>query len=179
MKYYFVKDEQQFGPFPLEELVRLINADTLVWRSGLESWVPARELEEVAQQLSTIGEEVPPPPPQGEQTPPAQPPLPPQGSPIWQVDQSKAFLPCPPDNMVWAILATLLCCLPLGIVAIIYASKVDKAYAAGNYQEAVSHSRNAVRYSIAAAIVSVVLGGLYFLLTVLGAIGGEGFYDRL
>ncbi len=31
-----------------------------------------------------------------------------------------------PDNfLVWAILSTVLCCLPLGIVAIVYANKVD------------------------------------------------------
>ena len=30
-----------------------------------------------------------------------------------------------PNNLVWAILATLFCCLPGGIVAIVYAARVD------------------------------------------------------
>ena len=30
-----------------------------------------------------------------------------------------------PNNLVWAILTTLFCCLPLGIVSIVHAAKVD------------------------------------------------------
>ena len=30
-----------------------------------------------------------------------------------------------PNNMVWAILTTLFCCLPFGIVSIVYAAQVD------------------------------------------------------
>jgi len=42
--------------------------------------------------------------------------------------------PSKPNNfMVWAILSTLCCCLPLGIVSIVYASKVDGLWAAGDY----------------------------------------------
>ena len=37
-----------------------------------------------------------------------------------------------PDNyLVWAILSTVFCCLPLGIVAIVKASKVDALWAQG------------------------------------------------
>jgi hypothetical protein len=31
---------------------------------------------------------------------------------------------CPDTNLVWAILCTVLCCLPLGIVSIIKATSV-------------------------------------------------------
>lgn len=42
-----------------------------------------------------------------------------------------------PDNcLVWAILTTVLCCLPFGIVSIVYASKVDSEWALGHYDEA-------------------------------------------
>lgn len=42
-----------------------------------------------------------------------------------------------PDNfLVWAILSTVLCCLPLGIVAIVYANKVDTFWYAERYEEA-------------------------------------------
>ena len=37
-----------------------------------------------------------------------------------------------PNHLVWAILSTLFCCLPLGIVSIVYASQVDGKRAAGD-----------------------------------------------
>ncbi len=42
----------------------------------------------------------------------------------------------PSSNMVWAILTTIFCCLPFGIVAIVYASKVDGMWQAGYYDAA-------------------------------------------
>lgn len=36
------------------------------------------------------------------------------------------------NNLIWAILSTLFCCLPLGIVSIVYAAKVDGLAAAGD-----------------------------------------------
>lgn len=42
-----------------------------------------------------------------------------------------------PDNfLTWAILSTILCCLPFGVVAIINASQVDSAWFAGNREAA-------------------------------------------
>ena len=37
-----------------------------------------------------------------------------------------------PNHLVWAILTTLFCCLPLGVVSIVYASQVDGRRAAGD-----------------------------------------------
>ena len=37
-----------------------------------------------------------------------------------------------PNHLVWSILSTLFCCLPLGIVSIVYASQVDGKRAAGD-----------------------------------------------
>lgn len=71
--------------------------------------------------------------------------------------------PKPETNMVWAILCTLLCCLPLGIVAIVNASKVDGLYLAGNYEAAKQASDNAKKYSKYGAIIAVVGVILYFL----------------
>lgn len=62
-----------------------------------------------------------------------------------------------PDNyMVWAILSTLFCCLPLGIVSIINASKVDGLYAAGAYGEAQAASENAKKWALWATISGVI-----------------------
>ena len=38
----------------------------------------------------------------------------------------------PPNNLVWAILATILCCVPLGIVSIVYSAQVNSKWAVGD-----------------------------------------------
>ncbi len=87
-----------------------------------------------------------PPPPPGYGYPP--PPSPGYGPP--------APGPKPPTNLVWGILATLLCCLPAGIVSIVYASQVDKKWFIGDFAGAEAASRNARTWAIVAAAVSVV-----------------------
>ena len=49
-----------------------------------------------------------------------------------------------PENfLTTAIVTTLCCCLPLGIVSIVYASQVDSKFNAGDYQGAINASNNA------------------------------------
>lgn len=70
----------------------------------------------------------------------------------------------PDNNLVWAILATVLCCLPFGIVAIIKSTQVDSFWAAGRYDEAVQAAADARKRCWVSVIVSVVVVVLYFLL---------------
>ena len=78
-----------------------------------------------------------------------------------------------PDNyLVWAILSTLLCCLPFGIVAIVKSSKVDTLWYAGNHAEAIQASNDAKKWSIISAVVGLVGGLLYVIFyVILVAIG--------
>lgn len=70
--------------------------------------------------------------------------------------------PTPPsNNLVWAILTTLFCCLPLGIVSIIHSCKVDGLYRDGQYDEAVEEADKAKKYAKWGAIIGVVCGVLY------------------
>lgn len=70
----------------------------------------------------------------------------------------------PDNNMLWAILCTLFCCLPLGIVAIINASKVDGLYRSGDYAGAQEAADKAKKYAQYGAIFYVVFMVLYLLL---------------
>jgi hypothetical protein len=64
-----------------------------------------------------------------------------------------------PDNyLVWAILTTVLCCLPLGIVSIIYSTKVSGLWSQGRYAEAQAAADSAKKWAIIAAIVGAVIG---------------------
>lgn len=47
--YYIIENEQQAGPFSKSDLAsRHISSETLVWRPGLNDWVKASQLEELA-----------------------------------------------------------------------------------------------------------------------------------
>lgn len=77
-----------------------------------------------------------------------------------------------PNNLVWAILSTLFCCLPLGVVSIIYAAKVDGLAAAGDIQGAQQASDNAKKWAIISAVALIALCVIYILFAVvLGALG--------
>ena len=82
-------------------------------------------------------------------------------------------MPQKPDNyLIWAILSTLLCCLPFGIVAIVKSSKVDTLWYAGNHAEAIQASNDAKKWSIISAVVGLVGGLLYVIFyVILVAIG--------
>lgn len=79
----------------------------------------------------------------------------------------------PPDNnLVWAILCTVLCCLPLGIVAIIKSSNVNTLWAQGNYEAAQKAADDAKKYSIWGAAITAILLVLYVLFIVVLGVGG-------
>jgi hypothetical protein len=74
--------------------------------------------------------------------------------------------PKPPSYLVWAILTTLFCCLPFGIVSIVYAARVDSKYNAGDMAGSLEASNNAKKWAIISALVSVALLVLWVLLVV-------------
>lgn len=74
----------------------------------------------------------------------------------------------PKKYLVESILATLFCCLPLGVAGIVFASKVESLYKAGAYAEAQEASRKAKMFSLIAlgvGIAYVVVQGLYVALS--------------
>lgn len=74
------------------------------------------------------------------------------------------YAPKPDSNLALAIFTTLCCCLPLGIVAIINASKVGDLYNAGNYQGAVQAANDAKKWSMWGIIGGVIVWVLYLIL---------------
>jgi hypothetical protein len=84
----------------------------------------------------------------------------------WQGQQPGWPAQREPDNyLVWAILCTVLCCLPFGIVSIVYSTRVSGLWAQGRYAEAKSASDSAKKWAIIGAIVGgviyVIIGILY------------------
>jgi len=88
----------------------------------------------------------------------------------YQQPQQQQGEPCPPTNLVWAILATVLCCLPAGVVAIVYAVKVSRRYQMGDIQGAKRASETGAWWCIA----SIILGIISQPLAMLMMMGGSG-----
>ena len=68
----------------------------------------------------------------------------------------------PDNNLIWAILSTFFCCLPLGIIAIVNASKVDGLWRSGEYEAAREAAANSKKYAKWSALAGVVLFVIVF-----------------
>ncbi|WDC84734.1 CD225/dispanin family protein [Caloramator sp. mosi_1] len=69
----------------------------------------------------------------------------------------------PPTYLAQAILVTLFCCLPFGIVAIVYAAQVDTKWAAGDYYGAQEASDKAKTWCMASFIIGLIIGIFYII----------------
>ena len=73
-----------------------------------------------------------------------------------QENNSNAPMVRPDSNLVWAILCTCLCCVPLGIVSIVYSTKVDSLWAQGDYAGAIDASKKAKKWAIWGAVATAI-----------------------
>ncbi|MDX1658848.1 MAG: CD225/dispanin family protein [Nitriliruptorales bacterium] len=80
----------------------------------------------------------------------------------------------PPSTWLWqSIVATLFCCLPLGIVGIVFAAQAQSAVSAGNYAEAREKADKARTWTL----VSVGVGLVAVLAWVAVVIFAGGFTE--
>lgn len=76
-----------------------------------------------------------------------------------------------PDNyLVWAILCTVLCCLPFGIISLVYSNKVSGLWAQGRAAEAQEASSNAKKWAIIGAIAGGVTYAIIAILYIVIAV---------
>jgi hypothetical protein len=98
----------------------------------------------------------PPPPPTSSYTPPSAPHSPgafgsaPPATPI-------------PNYLVQSILVTLCCCLPFGIVAIVFAAQVNSKLAAGDVAGAMESSRKAKMWCWVAFGIGILLSLIWMV----------------
>ena len=99
------------------------------------------------------------------------PPPPPPPGPGYQ--PAGAYGTPPPNYLVWAILSTIFCCLPLGIASIVFAAQVNSKYAAGDLAGAQESSEKAKKFAIWSAVAGVVVAVLYIVFIVVVAAGSD------
>jgi hypothetical protein len=101
----------------------------------------------------------------------APPPPPPYGAPPPMGHPAGG--PPPANNLVWAILSTVLCCLPLGIASIVFASQVNTTWAQGDIAGAHESARKAKQFAIWGAVAGLVFVVLYVIFIVVIGIGAS------
>ncbi len=145
MNSYFYSDGvNSFGPFSLEQLQeKSINRDTLIWYQELGDWKKAETLPELEGYFKTV-----PPPLSKATTPPAY-------NARANNDSSNKM---PPKTwLLESVLATVLCCLPFGIVGIVYASRVETYFYKGEYLAALEASDNAKTWTLISICLGVIM----------------------
>ena len=103
----------------------------------------------------------------------------PQPQPQPQQQPVNQMIPRPKSYLALAILTTIFCCLPFGIVSIVYAAKVDNAWNAGLYADAEEASNKARKWALAGIITSLVAWVIYIILIAAGAAAVGGFATLL
>ena len=69
-----------------------------------------------------------------------------------------------PDHLVWAILSTVFCCPPTGIVSIVYAAQVNGKVAAGDFAAARKASQDAKAWIWVSVVVGIILYAILFII---------------
>lgn len=83
-----------------------------------------------------------------------------------------------PNYLVQAILVTLFCCVPLGIVAIVYAAQVNGKVASGDMEGAWRTSRSARNWAWISFGVGLVIMAFWVILIFVGAGGSESVVEE-
>lgn len=167
--YWIVVDEEPRGPMTFDEAVAAgITGSTPVWRPGLDDWTEAARVEEFAALLDEPPAAEPPAAPETASAPEAVPPVP--AAPVPAVPAvpaapspeppepapAPADAPLPVNYLPYAIAATLLCCTPLGIVAIIYAARTGRYIDLGDIEAARRSSETAEWWVIITIVAGLV-----------------------
>jgi hypothetical protein len=80
----------------------------------------------------------------------------------------------PPNHLAWAIISTIFCCLPLGIVSIVFAAQVNSKWSSGDHAGAQESSRKARSFALWSTVIGAVGAVLWILLVLGGAVSMSG-----
>lgn len=166
MQWYYANNGTQNGPVTQEELAALLangslGWNTLIWCDGMPDWLPASSVPQF--QMSVVAG-APPLPQQPFAPNPYSPPLAPAN-----FAGGGELVP----NYLWqSILVTFFCCLPFGIVAIVYAAKVDGLLQAGDRAGAQQASASARTWCMVSFWLVAPFVILWFILMLMGVVGG-------
>lgn len=156
-QYYYSDGTKKVGPFSLEELkAQNITRDTPVWCHPMPKWKAAGEIPDLEELFGTV-------PPDLNNVEPKQ-----EHRQERKQENYTSKPPMPKTWLVESILATLFCCLPFGIIGIVYAARVESSYSRGDYQTADRSSKEAGRWTKLSIFLALALYILIFILIASG-----------
>lgn len=77
---------------------------------------------------------------------------------------------------ILSIISTLCCCLPFGVVGIVFSAKINSAMLAGNLEEAQNNAKMARIWIIVSFAIGLLTWLIYMVLIVTGAVSGSAYY---
>ena len=78
--------------------------------------------------------------------------------------------------LILSIISTLCCCLPFGVVGIVFSAKINSAMLAGNLEEAQNNAKMARIWIIVSFAIGILTWLIYMVLIVTGAVSGSAYY---
>jgi len=169
MDWYYASNGQQAGPVSQEQLAELFRNGTvkpfdLVWNETMTEWTPIGKVAAFASYVPAPAPASATPP--AAATPPASSSAASSAAPYAAAAASNlapAGMAEPPTYLWQAIVVTVLCCIPLGIPAIIFSTKVKPAFLAGDHAAAAEASKKAKMWCLIALVSGLVVNILVFI----------------
>lgn len=170
MKYYIIQNGQQMGPYTMEQLkLYHVTPETDVWTEGMANWTKAKNVSELAPLFagaagaSGVA---------GGGTPAGA-----YGASRGYQTQTANYGGYPPKSwMVEAVLVTLFCCMPFGVVGLVHATMVSLYYNRGEFEAAEQASKTAGKWVKIAFFLGLTFIVLYVIfILVVGNIFTEGY----
>lgn len=78
--------------------------------------------------------------------------------------------------LILSIISTLCCCLPFGVVGIVFSAKINSAMLAGNLEEAQNNAKMARIWIIVSFAIGLLTWLIYMVLIGTGAVSGSAYY---
>ena len=78
--------------------------------------------------------------------------------------------------LILSIISALCCCLPFGVVGIVFSAKINSAMLAGNLEEAQNNAKMARIWIIVSFAIGLLTWLIYMVLIVTGAVSGSAYY---
>lgn len=154
MKFFIVENNQQAGPFTIEEMAAHgVTPSTPVWREGMSDWAPAGNIPELAPLFSSAG------------------PVPQAAQSFDSIDAGTEV--CPKTWLAESILVTLFCCIPFGIVGIVKACSVSSRFSIGDFAGARKASADAKKWTTIGFICGIVWIVFYAIFVVIAGLTGS------
>ena len=141
---------------------------------------PAEQAPATPVQEAPVQQQIPQQAPPVQQTPPPAQPM--QGfnqAPQFSEPTFQPGVGTPVNGTVYLVLSiivTILCCLPLGIAGIVFATKINQLNLIGDYEGAKKAAKTSMIFTIIGAVSVVVVAIFYFILVAIGAVASYGSY---